>query len=181
MGTIFNKVRKNFSVFLWNFFFKYLPGFSFRKLVFRYLMGNKISWDSSIHRGIDLLWPGGITIGRRSVINRFVSLDGRGKLYIANNVSISAYAMIITASHDPDSEGFAYVTRPVVIEDYVWIGSGAIILPGITIKKGAVIAAGSVVTKDVGEYEIVGGNPAKFIRKRADKLNYNPFWEPWHQ
>ena len=57
---------------------------------------------------------------------------------------------------------------PVVIEDDVWIGSRAIIMPGITIKKGSIIAAGAVVTKNFPEYSIVGGNPAKLIKSRKD-------------
>lgn len=170
-----------FNLFLWNFFLKHLPGFSLRKLFFRYVLWNKIPWDSALHRGIDILYTGGITIGHQCVINKFVSLDGRGTLTIGNNVSVSAYAKIITASHNPDVSDFSYTTAPVVLEDYVWIGTAAIIMPGITLGKGCVVAAGSVVTKDVPPYAIVGGNPARFIRERSKVLNYNPFWEPWHQ
>lgn len=172
---------KSLKLFLWNYLLKHLPGFTLRKAVFRYFMGNKIPWNSTVHRGIDLLGTGGIRIGSKSIVNKFASLDGRGMLTIGDCVSISAYAKIITASHDPQSGSFDFIVKPVVIEDYVWVGTAAIILPGVTLKKGCVVAAGSVVTKDVEEFTIVGGNPAKFLKNRTKELNYNPFWEPWYQ
>ena len=74
--------------------------------------------------------------------------------------------MIYNAEHDVQSEDFHAVMEPVVIEDYVFIGPRAIILPGVTVKKGAIIAAGAVVTKDVEPFDIVAGVPAKPIGKR---------------
>ncbi|MBO2600169.1 acyltransferase [Shewanella algae] len=65
--------------------------------------------------------------------------------------------------------GKGLVSSPVIIEDDVWIGSGSIILKGVTIGRGATIAAGSVVTKNVPEYSIVGGVPAKFIKMKEHK------------
>ena len=71
------------------------------------------------------------------------------------------------ASHDVSSPTFDYFVSPVVIKDNVWIATGAIILPGVTIGEGAVVGAGAVVTKDVEPWTVVGGNPAKFIKKRV--------------
>jgi maltose O-acetyltransferase len=166
---------------VWNYILKSLPGFKMRKLFFRYLLENEIPNSSALHVGIDIYYVGGITIGCNSVVNKFVALDGRGGIIIGDQVSISAYCKILTGYHDPDDTNFQYKTKEVVIEDYVWIGTGALILPGVTLKRGCVVAAGSVVTKDVGPYEIVGGNPAKFIRRRNENLQYSPLWEPWHQ
>lgn len=149
--------------------------------MFRVLLRNQVPPDSALHRELDVWGIGGIRIGHHCTINKLVMLDGRGQLTIGNNVSISAYVKIITASHGVDARDFAFVTRPVVIEDYVWIGTGAIILPGVVLGHGAVVAAGSVVTKSVGPYEIVGGNPARFIRKRSADLDYQPFWQPLSQ
>ena len=72
--------------------------------------------------------------------------------------------------YDP---GFRAIAQPVIIEDYVFIGPRAIILPGVTLGKGAVVAAGAVVTKDVEPFSIVGGVPAKVIGEREPKeLHY---------
>lgn len=173
---------KSFKLFIWNYFFKHLPGFAFRKLVLRKLLANDISLKASIHTGVDLWCVGGITVSTFSTINKYCSLDGRGTLKIGSRVSISAFVKILTAYHNPHSSEFEYITKPVIIHDYVWIGVGAIILPGVTIHKGAVIASGSIVTKDVPEYTVVGGNPAiKISERNVKELNYNPFWEPLSQ
>jgi len=71
-----------------------------------------------------------------------------------------------------NSPKFEYNPRPIVIEDYVWIGVGATILPGVKLGKGAVVAAGAVVTKDVSPFSVVAGIPAKQIALRPDNLNY---------
>jgi maltose O-acetyltransferase len=74
--------------------------------------------------------------------------------------------------HDIDSPDFATIGGPVTIEDYVYIGPRTIILPNIRIGRGAVVTAGAVVTKDVPEYAVVGGVPARFIRERSRDLRY---------
>lgn len=175
------KVKIAVGVFLWNFCLKNLPGFYIRKRLFNFLLGNQVSYQAALHRGVDIWYAGGIVIGAGSVINKFASLDGRGGLIIGSMVSISPYVKVVTSSHEMNSPDFEYVTAPVTIHDYVWIGIGAIILPGVTIGKGAVVAAGSVVTKSVEPYAVVGGNPARLIKYRSSNLSYNPFWEPWHQ
>ena len=79
------------------------------------------------------------------------------------------------------SKNFKYEDFETIVEDYVWIGTGAIILPGLKIGTGAVIGAGSVVTKDVGDYDFVAGNPAKFIKKRSSVLEYNCRYLRWFE
>ena len=74
---------------------------------------------------------------------------------------------MLTGSHSLTSPTFDLITKPITIKDNVWVATGAIVLPGVTIGEGAVVAAGSVVTKDVEPWTVVGGNPAKFIKKRV--------------
>ena len=99
-------------------------------------------------------------------------IDDEGNLYsaakitIGTKVAISREAFICTASHDITKPERPLFTAPITICDGVWIGARAIILPGVTIGEGAVVAAGAVVTKDVDPFTVVGGNPAKFIKKR---------------
>lgn len=97
----------------------------------------------------------------------FVVLDG-GKVTIGNNVFIAPNVGLHTAGHPlaaaPRNEGLEYA-RPITIEDDVWIGAGVQVCPGVHIGRGAVIAAGSVVTRDVEPETVVGGVPAHFIKK----------------
>lgn len=94
------------------------------------------------------------------------------ELLIGKNVLIGPNVTIIGSNHKyerrdiPIREQGVEYKKEIIIEDDVWIGSNAVILPGVTIKKGAIVAAGSVITKSVEEYQIVGGNPAKFIKER---------------
>src|SRR5581483_1613814 len=103
------------------------------------------------------------------IIGEGVVLDGRDELTIGNHVDIASEVMIYNGEHDLNDPNFRGVFSPVKIEDYVFIGPRVIILPGITIKKGAVVGAGAVVTKDVPEFQIVGGVPAKIIGERKNK------------
>jgi maltose O-acetyltransferase len=124
----------------------------------------------------------GITIGRRTIINQQVCLDGRGGLAIGNYVDISPGVWILTDSHDMNDPQFPEVLAPVKIEDHAWIGSRALILPGVTVGEGAVVAAGAVVTGDVEPYCVVAGVPARQIGRRsrtpkAHRQAYRPFLE----
>jgi acetyltransferase-like isoleucine patch superfamily enzyme len=102
-----------------------------------------------------------LVIGDRSRINRDCCLDARGGLWIGSDVSISPGVTILTAEHPPDDSQFRVETKPVRIEDHVFIGMRAIVLPGVTLGAGAVVAAGAVVTRDVPALTIVGGVPAR--------------------
>jgi acetyltransferase-like isoleucine patch superfamily enzyme len=112
-----------------------------------------------------------INIGKNVSIGSYSKIDYTGELIIEDNVMISEEVKIFTHIHDINSHKDIKKTKIIptklVIEKYVWIGTGAIILP--TVKKigeGAVIGAGSVVTKDIEPYNVVGGNPAKRISIR---------------
>ncbi|HYR94007.1 MAG TPA: acyltransferase [Methylomirabilota bacterium] len=119
-----------------------------------------------------------ITIGKYTVINRQCCLDGRGGLRIGDNVSISPGVWLLTDEHDMNDPYFAEMLGPIEIEDYVWLGSRAMVLPGVRIGKGAVVAAGAVVTKDVAPYQVVGGVPARPLGTRSTDLRYEIHWRP---
>lgn len=150
----------------------YIPSHVVRRFIYR-LGGMKIGSGSSLHMRIRFYDPRHISIGADSIVGEGTVLDGREKLMIGNHVDIASEVMIYNSKHDIENEYFLPVSSPVVIEDYVFIGPRSIILPGVTIGRGAVVAAAAVVTKDVPPYAIVGGVPAKIIgeRKRKD-LHY---------
>jgi acetyltransferase-like isoleucine patch superfamily enzyme len=106
-----------------------------------------------------------IYLGDHCSLNEGVLLNSRDIIQIGNYVRISPYVQIHTAKLDL-SQSYVnrdHITKPVIIEDGVWLASGCIILPGVIIGKGSVIAAGAVLNQDVGEFELWGGVPAKKI------------------
>src|SRR3989344_7229301 len=145
-----------------------IPSHHVRRFFYR-ISGMIIGDGSTIHTGARFYDPGNIRIGKDSIIGERVVLDGRDKIIIGNHVAIATEVMIYNAEHNVQSENFSSKTEPVVIEDYVFIGPRAIILPGVKVGKGAVVAAGAVVTKNVDEFSIVGGVPAKIIGERKVK------------
>lgn len=110
--------------------------------------------------------PWNIEMGSWVAIDDDVNLYSADKITIGTKVAISREAFICTAGHDITKPNRPLVTAPITICDGVWIGARATILPGVTIGEGAVVAAGAVVTKDVEPWSVVGGNPAKEIKKR---------------
>ncbi|MBU4264346.1 MAG: acyltransferase [Proteobacteria bacterium] len=128
-----------------------------------------------------LFSPWNIKIGDFSIIHFDAFLDGRGSLEIGNNVDISFGVKIFSEQHLPDSDTYESVAKKVTIHDYASIGSYSIILPGVIIGEGAIVAAGSVVTKSVEPFTVVGGTPAKFIKKRKCLPKYNlTYKRPFH-
>lgn len=111
-----------------------------------------------------------MSIGDNSGIGAYASMSGT--VLIGKNVMMGPYCTIYSKNHafsrtdiPMNQQGFQE-EQPVIIDDDVWIGGHVIILPGVHIHHGAIIGAGAVVTKDVPEWAIVGGNPAKIIRLR---------------
>jgi maltose O-acetyltransferase len=159
--------------YLTNHIVAHLPSYRLRHAWYRRVLGLSLAPGSGVHMGC-FVWfngPGqvrrdGSTIGARTRINRDCCLDVRGPLLIGHDVSVSPEVMILTGQHDHNRPGFAFETRPVVIEDHVWIGSRAVILPGASIGRGAVVAAGAVVSGRVAPMAVVAGAPARPVRTR---------------
>ena len=146
-------------------FAKSMRAFAVRMIVLR--AGKQIDISKSA------FFASSIEIGNCSGIGRNASLNG--KIIIGDNVMMGPDVMMFTRNHAfsrldiPMNQQGTTEEKPIVIGDDVWIGARVIVLGGVTIGRGAILAAGSVVTKSVPEYAIVGGNPAKIIRFREEK------------
>ena len=146
----------------------HIPSHTFRRICYE-LTGVKMGKGSVIHMWANFFDPRGISIGQDTIVGDHCFLDGRDKLIIGNHTDIASQVLIYNSEHDLESEDFKAITSAVEIGDYVFIGPRAIILPGVKIGDGAAVAAGAVVTKDVEPFTIVGGIPAKEIKKRNIK------------
>jgi len=161
-----------------------LPGHALRLAYFRHALGWTIGPRSSIHHGMKVFGGRGrVRIGEGSTFQMDCLIVGAGMadLTIGNNVAIAYRACLAMGSHDMFSTAFAGITGPITIEDYVFVGTGAIILLGVTLGEGTVVTAGSVVTKSTPPYSIVRGNPAQVVGRRPRGLDYTAehFW-PFH-
>ena len=151
-----------------------VPLHSFRKCFYK-LAGMKIGKGSTIHMMARIYDPRNISIGFDTIIGERATLDGRkqlknsqGGLEIGNHVDVASEVMFWTSQHDLSDPNFRPIEAKIVVKDYVFIGPRSILLPGVTIGEGAVIAAGSVVTKSVEPNTTVAGVPAKKISERAE-------------
>jgi acetyltransferase-like isoleucine patch superfamily enzyme len=161
--------------FVTNYVVRFVPSFAMRRFWYSRVLGLTFGPHAGVHLGC-YLWfygPGGIRragsrIGAYSRINRDCCLDFRGSIRIGENVSISPEVVILTAAHRVDDPAFRVEVKPVVIEDYVWVGTRAMILPGVKLRRGSVVAAGAVVTKEVPPLAIVAGVPARQVGTRPE-------------
>jgi acetyltransferase-like isoleucine patch superfamily enzyme len=143
-----------------------VPSHFLRNAYYRRILGIRLPKDSIVYWKARFFCPAGIMIGHHTVVGNDAFLDGRCGLTIGNNVNIAAEVRVYTMEHDITSETFAATGMPVVIDDYVYIGTRVTILPGVHIGEGATVASGAVVTRSVDPWTVVGGVPAKEINKR---------------
>jgi acetyltransferase-like isoleucine patch superfamily enzyme len=171
------KARNRLAELVFNSLITYIPSHTVRQGFLR-MVGATIGDHSSIMRGTSILDIEFLTIGNGTTVGLRCLLDARAGLWIGDNVTIASDVHILGGGHDINHPDFLPIPIPTVIEDYVWIASRAMVLPSL-IRRGAVVAAQAVVIKDIGECEVVGGNPAKVISKRnPDALQYSAKYRP---
>lgn len=155
-----------------------LPLQVIRRFFLRAWLGN-FGVGTGVQMGCRFLNGRKVYLGNRNVINFGCLLDGRRyQVRMGDDVSVGPEASILTLGHDPQSPDLADRGGDVLIGDRVWICYRAIILPGVTIGEGAVVAAGAVVSSDVEPFAIVAGVPARTIGTRNRNLSYNLNYRP---
>ena len=172
MKAFTKRLRSEGLLYLCNRVFARVPSHRIRLAFYRRLMRYEIGHHSYIFMDAWFDSRAGFKMGNHSVVNQKCRLDTRGGLRIGDNVGIAAEACILTSDHDPQASDCAGRDAPVCIEDYVVIGTRAMILRGVTVGRGAVVAAGAIVTKSVAPFTIVAGSPARPIGVRNQNLTY---------
>ena len=159
------------SFFLWLFEgAPGLPGFVLRNVVFRAFF-REIHGFAWVQPRVTFVHTDRLSVGPMFGVNSGTYINAVGGIRIGSHVLIGSNVTISSGKHPiegcfPPVFSRPSIPIPIVIEDDVWIGAGAVIVPGVTLKKGTVVGANSVVTRDTEEYSVVVGSPAKLIRKR---------------
>ena len=167
LGKLWGCVMNTLYRFSWRFN-------GFRMMLLR-LFGAKLRIDKSCPLGryvsfspkARIAGPWNLTVGNLTSFAGSSWIYALDKITIGEKTCIGEHVKLLTGYHDISRWNFAFKTKPITIGSCVWIATGAMVLPGVTIGDGAVVAAGAVVTKDVEPWTVVGGNPAKFIKKRV--------------
>jgi acetyltransferase-like isoleucine patch superfamily enzyme len=160
---------------------KYLPmlgGDVFRWIVLKLFLRRIEGWVW-FRDNVTIWFPEGVSIGSGSMVGENCFLDGYGGLTIGRDVLIAHNTSLIAEDHGYSTRRLPIRKQPktpgaIVVEDDVWIGCGVRVLKGVTIGRGAIVAAGAVVTKDVPPYAIVGGIPGRVLAMRPDDSAADP-------
>ena len=135
------------------------------------LFGAKIDKTAVVYSTARVYYPANLVMGRYSCLASDVDCYNVARITIGDNTTISQGAYLCTASHDITDPLNPLITAPIVIEDQAWVAAHAFVGMGVTIGQGAVVGATASVYRDVLPWTVVGGNPAREIKKR--KINNN--------
>ena len=170
--SLASKIARVLWIVTWIFLFRPTPrGNLFRpwRIFLLKLFGANVRWSSNVLPSCRIWQPWKLTMGAYACLSADVDCYTVASITIGDNVTVSQGVKLCTAGHDITSKIMELTTAPIVIGANVWVAGWSIILPGVTIGEGAVVAAGAVVPTDVEPWTVVGGNPAKFIKKRELK------------
>jgi putative colanic acid biosynthesis acetyltransferase WcaF len=165
-----NKIKRKIWGLISLFMFRPFSGRIFnpwRNFILR-LFGAKIGKGSVIYASAKIPAPWNLRVGAISCIGPHVELH-IDKVIIGSKVTVSQRTYLCGGSHDITKLNIPFISAPIIIEDYAWIAAEAFVMMGVKIGTGAVVGARAAVFKDVEPWTIVGGNPAKFIKKREIK------------
>ncbi|KQV74684.1 acetyltransferase [Aeromicrobium sp. Root344] len=155
----------------------YVPSHTVRIATLR-LWGARIGRDCSLLRGTTVLGIAHLEIGEAVSIGFRCVLDARGGLTIGSNTVIASDTHFVGAFHDVHAPDFPAILEPIVVEEFAWLAVRSTVLCGVTIGRGAVVSACSLVREDVPAMDIVAGVPAVSVGTRRSTLDYRPVFRP---
>lgn len=163
-----NQITRFIWTIVWGIFAKPLPrsiGSGWKRLLLR-LFGAKIHSTAVVYSSVKVYMPCNLIMEEYACLASDVDCYNVNLVKIGKNSTVSQKAYLCTASHDITNSLIPLITSPIIVEDQAWIAADAFIGMGVTIGQGAVVGARATVFKDVEPWTVVGGNPAKFLKKR---------------
>lgn len=164
-----SKVARVVWNIVWLLFFRPTPlGNLFRpwRILLMKMFGADVKWSSNVLPSCRIWQPWKLKMGAYACLGENVDCYSVDQITIGDQATVSQGVKLCTASHDISSKIMELTTAPIIIGDNAWVAGWAIILPGVTVGDGAVVGAGSVVSKTVEDWTIVGGAPARFLKER---------------
>ncbi len=140
-------------------------GSAWKRFLLR-LFGAKLASTAVVYSSARVFQPWNLEMGEHSCLAEEVDCYNVAPVRIGAHTTVSQRAFLCTASHDISAPNLPLVSAPIVIEDQAWIGAEAFIRMGVTVRQGAVVGARGAVFRDVEAWTVVGGNPAKFLKRR---------------
>ncbi|WP_083644403.1 hypothetical protein [Christiangramia flava] len=160
------------KVYFWRFtnrtLFRIIPNqIRSPRIILLQLFGAKVHSGAFINRKSNIEHPWNLEIGNLSSLGENSWAYCLDKISIGEKCTIGKDSYLITGSHDISHPNFYQTTKPIKIDSGTWVSTGCYILPGVHLKEFTVVAANSNVIKSTEKFDVIGGNPAKFIKKRV--------------
>ena len=170
LGRKHQIIRMLWSV-CWGLFASWIPRsmFSGWKRFLLRCFGAKISSTTVVYSSAKVYYPANLIMDDYACLASDVDCYNVAPIHIGRHATVSQGAYLCTASHDITSPGHELITAPISVETHAWVGAGAFVGMGVRIGEGAVVGARAAVFKSVEPWSVVGGNPARFIKKRVIK------------
>lgn len=165
--SLSNRLARVFWNIVYLVFFRFSPRpfHLWRAFILR-LFGAKVGKGAHVYPGVKIWAPWNLEIGEECGIASGVNLYSQGKIQIGKRVTVSQGTYVCTGTHDYSKRGFPLITKPIIIENHVWVAAEVFIHPGVTIREGSVVGARSVVTHDTQPWTISAGFPCKPLKER---------------
>lgn len=162
--------RLVWTVIYWMFFRTAVyPGGRYVRVAILRLLGAQVHWQAVVYPSVRIWMPWKLTVGAKSCIGPRVNVYNPAPIVIGNKVTISQNSYLCGGGHDISDLMLPFECAPITISDFVWVSANCFVKYGVTIGEGAIVGATASVFRSIAPWTVVGGNPAKFIRKREVK------------
>jgi putative colanic acid biosynthesis acetyltransferase WcaF len=165
--TLKNRIARAVWTVAWWLFFRTSPRifYAWRRMILR-LFGAKIGRGVYVYPDTAIWAPWNLEMGDGSRLGPKVDCYSVAKIRIEAHAIVSQYSYLCSASHDYEREDFCQINGPITVGEYAWVAADAFVGPGVSIGRGAVCGARSVIVKDIPDWTIWAGNPARYIKDR---------------